>query len=89
MQQFSISNHTRNQIQRYLDDKHIDLQTAMNDETMNQELAAMLHAGLPAMVRKFYGVAKMQALFIDKKDMIYHAIAQRLQQAEDGKNNQK
>ena len=54
-------------------------------ETMNRELAALLHAGLPAMVRKFCGRAKMEALFADKKDMIYTAIAQRLQQPDDKK----
>ena len=82
MQQFSISNHTQKQIQQFLAERNVDLQTAMDNETMNRELAALLHAGLPAMVRKFYGLAKMEALFIDKKDMIYTAIAQRLQQAE-------
>ena len=82
MQQFSISNHTQKQIQQFLAERNVDLQTAMDNESMNRELAALLHAGLPAMVRKFYGLAKMEALFIDKKDMIYTAIAQRLQQAE-------
>ena len=82
MQQFSISNHTQKQIQQFLVERNVDLQTAMDNESMNRELAALLHAGLPAMVRKFYGLAKMEALFIDKKDMIYTAIAQRLQQAE-------
>ena len=85
MQQFSISNHTKNQIQQFLDERNVNLQTAMDDETMNRELAALLHAGLPAMVRKFYGRAKMEALFADKKDMIYTAIAQRLQQPDDKK----
>ena len=82
MQQFSISNHTQKQIQHFLAERNVDLQTAMDNESMNRELAALLHAGLPAMVRKFYGLAKMEALFTDKKDMIYTAIAQRLQQAE-------
>ena len=82
MQQFSISNHTQKQIQQFLAERNVDFQTAMDNETMNRELAALLHAGLPAMVRKFYGLAKMEALFTDKKDMIYTAIAQRLQQAE-------
>ena len=82
MQQFSISNHTQKQIQQFLAERNVDLQTAMDNESMNRELATLLHAGLPAMVRKFYGLAKMEALFIDKKDMIYTAIAQRLQQAE-------
>ena len=70
MQQFSISNHTQKQIQHFLAERNVDLQTAMDDEAMNRELAALLHAGLPAMVRKFYGLAKMEALFTEKKDMI-------------------
>ena len=82
MQQFSISNHTQKQIQQFLVERNVDLQTAMDNESMNRELAALLHAGLPAMVRTFYGLAKMEALFTAKKDMMYTAIAQRLQQAE-------
>ena len=82
MQQFSISNHTQKQIQHFLAERNVDLQTAMDDEAMNRELDALLHAGLPAMVRKFYGLAKMEALFNDKKDRVYSAIDQRVQQAE-------
>lgn len=78
MQQFSISNHTRNQIRRYLDEKQVDLATAMDDEAMSRDLAALLHQGLPAMVRKFYAQAKMETLFVEKKDMIRNAIAKRL-----------
>lgn len=81
MQQFSITPHTQTQIQRFLDERGLSLQEAMDGEDTNRELAAILHAGLPTMVRKFYSLAKMETLFAEKKDVLYQSLNQRLQQA--------
>lgn len=85
MQQFSISNHTKGQIQHYLEERNVDLHTAMDDEAMNRDLAALLHAGLPAMVRKFYSLGKMETLFAEKKDILSATLAQRLADGGKGK----
>lgn len=82
MQQFSISGETRKRIQEFLKDHSVDLATAMHDDALNKELAAILHAGLPAMVRKFYGVAKMEKLFVEQRDVLIEAIGKRLNQTE-------
>lgn len=89
MQQFSLTPHTQTQIRRFLDERGLSLQEAMDREDTNRELAAILHAGLPTMVRKFYSLSKMETLFAEKKDMLYQSLAQRLQAVDTAKKNNK
>lgn len=64
-----------------LAERETDLHAAMNDETLNREIAALLYAGLPAMLRKFYPLTKFQGFFWEKRDFLAEHIANRLQAA--------
>lgn len=78
MQQFEINNYIKKQIGEYLDAKQCDLHTAMNDETMNRELAAILHKGFPTMVQKFYSLKKFETFLWEKREFLYTHIQARL-----------
>ena len=78
MQQFEINNYIKKQISVYLEAKQCDLKTAMEDETMNRELAAILHKGFPTMVQKFYSLKKFETFLWEKRDFLYTHIQNRL-----------
>lgn len=82
MKQFEIGSGVQRQINDYLAAKRIDLKTAMNAQATNAEVAAIIHAGLPAMVRKIYPLAKMQDFFWNKKDLMIEFVAMRLAAAD-------
>lgn len=78
MQQFEINNYIKKQIIEYLDAKQCDLHTAMNDEQMNRELAAILHKGFPTMIQKFYSLKKFEPFLWEKREFLYTHIQARL-----------
>ena len=80
--QFEIHGGVKKQLQTYLEEKGIDLKTAMDAEQTNGEVAAIVHEGLPAMVKKIYSLPKMQTFFWEEKDLMVDYVAQRLEAAE-------
>ena len=78
IKQFEINPLVKKQLQAYLDERSIDLKTAMDDENSNHEVAAIVHDGLPAMVKKIYSLEKMQTFFWEKKDLMVEFVATRL-----------
>ena len=60
----------------------IDLKTAMDAEETNKLVAAIIHEGLPGMVRRIYSQQKMQTFFWEKKDLMVDYVAARLEAAE-------
>ena len=78
IKQFQISNYVQKQIIEYLAAKNTGLAAAMNDETMNKEIAAILHGDFPAMLKKFYPLAKFETFFWEKRDFLLNHIQNRL-----------
>ncbi|MCP1661001.1 hypothetical protein [Neisseria perflava] len=78
MKQFEINGGVKKQLNDYLAAEKTDLKTAMDDERRNGEIAAIIHAGLPMMVRKIYSLEKMQTFFWTKKDLMVEFVAMRL-----------
>lgn len=81
IQQFEINKHVQKQLREFLDARQTDLQAAMQDETLNGEIAALLHAGFPMMVRKIYSLPKFQTFFWDKRNLLAVHIQNRLDAA--------
>lgn len=79
--QFEINGYVKRQITELLAQHQMDLNTAMADETVNREIAALLYGGLPAMLRKFYSLGKFQSFFWDKRAFLTGHIAARLDAA--------
>ena len=82
IKQFEISASVQKQIGDYLAANNTDLKTAMADETRNGEVAAIIHAGLPMMVRKIYSLEKMKNFIWTKKELMVEFVAMRLATAE-------
>lgn len=80
--QFEINNYVKKQIQDYLAAKETNLDEAMQSETMNPEVAAILHDGFPTMVKKIYSLPKFQTFFWEKRDLLAQHIASRLAAAD-------
>lgn len=78
IQQFNLNPYVQKQLSAYLDSHNIGLTDAMNDETHNNAIAAIIHENLPGMVKKIYSLKKMQTFFWEKKDLLMTYIAQRL-----------
>lgn len=76
--QFEIHGGVKKSLQEYLGNQGITLQQAMDAEETNKEVAAIIHAGLPAMVRKIYSLPKMETFFWEKKELMVEFVAQRL-----------
>ncbi|OAM29744.1 hypothetical protein [Eikenella corrodens] len=89
IKQFEINNYVRKQLQDYLTEKKLTLEQAMAEETSNNEIAAIVHAGLPSMVRRIYSLGKMQTFFWEKRELIQGFIADRLQGGDDSKKAKK
>ena len=88
IKQFEINNYVRKQLQEYLTEKKLTLEQAMAEEASNK-IAAIVHAGLPGMVRRIYSLGKMQAFFWEKRELIQGFIADRLQGGDDSKKAKK
>lgn len=82
IKQFEIHGGVKKTLQSYLDERNTDLKTAMDSETLNRDVAAIIHNGLPAMVRKIYPLEKMQKFFWEKKDLMVEYVAARLAAAD-------
>ena len=82
MKQFEIHGGVKKNLQAYLDEKGIDLKTAMDSEDTNKQVAAIIHDGLPAMVKKIYSLQKMEVFFWEKKDLMVEYVAARLASAD-------
>lgn len=78
IKQFEINPLVKKQIQTYLDESGLDLKAAMDEQSSNHEVAAIVHAGLPGMVKKIYSLEKMQTFFWEKKDLMVEFVAARL-----------
>ena len=89
IKQFEINNYVRKQLQDYLTEKKLTLEQAMAEETSNNEIASIVHAGLPGMVRRIYSLGKMQTFFWEKRELIQGFIADRLQGGDDSKKAKK
>ncbi|QMT33999.1 hypothetical protein LNQ82_05925 [Conchiformibius steedae DSM 2580] len=79
--QFEINGYVKRQITELLEQRQMDLNTAMEDEAVNREIAALLYGGLPAMLRKFYSLNKFQGFFWEKRAFLTEHIANRLDAA--------
>ncbi len=79
IKQFEINAYVKKQLQTYLEGKGLSLKDAMDQEDSNREVAAIIHAGLPAMVQKIYSLAKMQTFFWEKKDLLHDFVQGRLE----------
>lgn len=82
MKQFDINPGVRTELHEYLNKHSLTLKEAMEIESHNHEIAKMIHAGLPAMVKRLYSEEKMQNLFWNKRDTIFDFISGRLQVSE-------
>lgn len=81
MQQFEINNSARDRVREYLSINKLSLEDAMHNEEHNQELAKILHAGLPAMVRLVYSQKKFIGFFWNKRDLLISFLAKKLSEA--------
>lgn len=70
LKSLELSSQTRNRLEAYLKNRRMDFQTAMQEEEGNREIAAIVHSGLPALVRKLYSQQKMEKFFWEKKELI-------------------
>lgn len=89
IKQFEINAYVKKQLQAYLADKNLSLKAAMDHEDSNREVAAIIHAGLPAMVQKIYSLNKMQTFFWEKKDLLHDFVLGRLEAPDTKKGGKK
>jgi len=64
LKSIELNSHIRNRLAEYLKGRGMDFQTAMQEEKGNKEIAAIVHSGLPTLVRKLYSEQKMQKFFV-------------------------
>ncbi|RPB52919.1 hypothetical protein [Neisseria meningitidis] len=81
LKSIEFNSHIRNRLAAYLKGRGLDFQTAMREreEKGNKEIAAIVHSGLPTLVRKLYSEQKMQKFFWEKRDLIADYISRRMQ----------
>jgi len=82
IKQFEISASVQKQIGDYLAATRARAPPRRRDEPRNGEVAAIIHAGLPMMVRKIYSLEKMKNFFWTKKELMVEFVAMRLAAAE-------
>ena len=82
LKQFEIHGGVVKNLNAFLAERGIDLKTAMDAEETNKLVAAIIHEGLPGMVRRIYSLQKMQTFFWEKKDLMVDYVAARLEAAE-------
>lgn len=79
LNQFEIHGGVVKNLNAFLAEKAVDLKTAMDNEALNKEVAAIIHAGLPGMVRRIYSLQKIETFFWEKKDLMVDYVAARLE----------
>ena len=89
LKQFEIHGGVVKNLNAFLAERGIDLKTAMDAEETNKLVAAIIHEGLPGMVRRIYSLQKMQTFFWEKRELIQGFIADRLQGGDDSKKAKK
>ena len=89
LNQFEIHGGVVKNLNAFLAERGIDLKTAMDAEETNKLVAAIIHEGLPGMVRRIYSLQKMQTFFWEKRELIQGFIADRLQGGDDSKKAKK
>ena len=89
IKQFEIHGGVVKNLNAFLAERGIDLKTAMDAEETNKLVAAIIHEGLPGMVRRIYSLQKMQTFFWEKRELIQGFIADRLQGGDDSKKAKK
>ena len=89
LKQFEIHGGVVKNLNAFLAERGIDLKTAMDAEETNKLVAAIIHEGLPGMVRRIYSLQKMQTFFWEKRELIQGVIADRLQGGDDSKKAKK
>ena len=82
LKQFEIHGGVVKNLNAFLAERGIDLKTAMDAEETNKLVAAIIHEGLPGMVRRIYSLQKMQTFFWEKKDLMVDYVAARLEPAD-------
>lgn len=82
IQPFEINGGVKKQLNDYLASRNTDLKTAMDNQASNGEVAAIIHGGLPLMVRKIYSLDKMKDFFWNKKELMVEFVAMRLAAAD-------
>ena len=87
LKQFQIHGGVVKKLNAYLEEKGIDLKTAMDAQETNKDVAGIIHEGLPMMVRKIYSLQKMETFFWEKKDLMVEYVAARLASARKPKEN--
>lgn len=75
---FEINNYVKKLINEYLAEKNCDLRTAMFDENMNKDMAAILHKGFPTLMQKFYPLTKFETFLWEKREFLLEHIEARL-----------
>ncbi|WP_373740037.1 hypothetical protein [Neisseria sp.] len=78
LKQFEIHGGVVKELNAYLAEQQTDLKSAMDSEPQNNDIAAIIHNGLPLMVRKIYSLEKMQDFFWNKRDLMVDYVAARL-----------
>lgn len=69
----------RKDLQHYLEQHNMTLSEALAQEASNNEVANILYAGFPAMLKMVYSKEKMQAFFWEKKELVGEYLTTRLQ----------
>ena len=67
LKQFEIHGGVVKNLNTFLAERGIDLKTAMDAEETNKLVAAIIHEGLPGMVRRIYSLQKMQTFFLGEE----------------------
>ena len=76
--QFEINPFIKKQLDKYLTEHKTSLKEAMDDETKNKEIAAILHSGFPKMVQKIYSLTKFERFFWEKRELLHQHLSNRL-----------
>lgn len=66
LKSIEFNSRIRNRLAAYLKGRGLDFQTAMREEKGNKEIAAIVHSGLPTLVRKLYSEQKNAEVFLGK-----------------------
>lgn len=80
LNKINLNPSVRFELQQYLQTHQVTLAQAMEEEQMNAQLAAIFHAGLPAMLKMTYSLEKMQTFFWTKRELLVRYLGEKLTQ---------